>query len=189
MNALKTTLIGAFMALSPLALKAQTSAQAFKANQTSITHVMNTAVVNDNTDPEKDNFKSGIVENCTNEAHEYSKDYRGVGIGLFAGKQGVEKAKAIGESLKGIYKRKYGVDSHYFIQITDHNTNNVTAIFYVNGVPGATAKNTDELKAYARIAEDKHTNRTQARPEGYGEKSMLSKEVKELLDTPTSELR
>ena len=195
MSPLKTTfaksaLIGAMMALSPLALKAQTSAQAFNTNKDSITHVMNTAVVNDNTDPEKGNFESGVVERCKYEAHLYSKDYRGVGIAIYAGKQSIDLAKQWGEKLTGIYADKFGVESLYFVENTGHDNLGISFTFFVNGVPNPkTARSNDEIALQLKAAKHDHVHEMRARPDGYGEKSLLDKETKELLMTPTSDLK
>ena len=189
MSPLKTTFIGALMAVIPLALKAQTSAQVFNTNKDSITNVMNTAVGNDN-DPETKEWTSGVVEKCKYEAHLYSKDYRGVGIAIYAGKQSIDLAKQWGEKLTGIYANQFGVESLYFVENTGHDNLGISFTFFVNGVPNPnTARSNEEIALQLKAAKHDHIHEMRARPDGYGEKSLLDKETKELLMTPTSDLK
>jgi len=194
MSPLKTTfaknaLIGALMAVSPLALKAQTSAQVFNTNKDSITHVMNTAVVNDNTDPETKEWESGIVEDSHDAAEEYSNNYRGIGISIYTGKLGVENAIALGEKAQKAYAEKYGVESRYFVQVLDKNHAGNGTVFFVHGVPSAMAKNNESFKIQFHAAMGIHKTRNQTKFDGYGKKSLLDEETRALLMTPTSELR
>ena len=178
MSPLKTTFIGALMAFSTMALKAQTSAQVFNTNKESITNVMNTAVVNDNNDPETKEWTSGIVDDSMDAAEEYSNGYRGIGISIYTGDEGVENSIAIGKAMQARYKETYGVDSKYFVEITDKGSSGNAFVFFVNGVPATElAQGNDAVKIAARSALLKHKGRTQAKFDGYGQKEQTPTET------------
>ena len=127
MSPLKTTFIGALMAFSPMALKAQTSAQVFNTNKESITNVMNTAVVNDNTDPENTfptggydtetgKYTSGVVINdyATTYAKKMTANFNGIALAFSVASENIDYAVSMGEDVKGALENA-GIPFEYFI--------------------------------------------------------------------------
>ena len=168
MSPLKTTFIGALMAVIPLALKAQTSAQVFNTNKDSITNVMNTAVVNDNTDPENTfptggydtetgKYTSGVVtdRHSNRYAENYSLGFKGVSLSLVAGTDDIDYAISVGNSIKdGLAKA--GIPCQFFIK--ENGTKGFIGLVYTDGEPSAIAKTEERLYAFVRSSAMQYKN-------------------------------
>ena len=122
--------------------------------------------------PTKDSiiWESGIVEDAHKAADEYSDDYKGIGICILVGDQGVETALALGEKIQDIYKNKYDVESRYFVRVAENSgDDNMSVIYFVDGVPSATARSMESVKGLAIASMNVHKNKSQVKHDDYDE--------------------